>query len=110
MEQGVGLGGMAVDAEKSVCEGIGVLPRGATAYDACRGAPEIFHQHDTQRNRDCPELADGQWLNALVGADETTQRFGIEAAVGVRHEGPGHAEHPWVAVKRSVAQLGQPSI
>src|SRR5579872_7040980 len=101
---------MTVDAEKPVSKGIGFLARGAAAYDACRGAAEIFHQHDAQRNRDCPELADGQWLNALISAHEATQRFGIEAAVGVGNERPGHAQHAWIAVERAIAELRQPSI
>src|ERR1700740_2768202 len=97
---------MTVDAQQPVREGIRLLTRGTTAARACRRAPKIFHEYDAQRDRDCPQLTDGQWLHTLIGAHEVTQRFGIESAVGVSYERPGHAEHAWIAVKGSIAQFG----
>src|SRR5450759_1276761 len=101
---------MAVDAQKSICKGVRFLARGTTAYDACRGAAQIFHEYDPQRDRHCPKLADRQWLNALIGAHETAQRFRIESTVGVGNECPGDAEHARIPAKRTIPQLGQQPI
>ena len=43
----------------------------------------------------------------LVGAHEAAQHLGVEAAVGVRDEGPGEAEHARIAGERPVGELGQ---
>src|ERR1700676_874755 len=102
-DQGVRLGGITVDAQKSIGKGVRFLARGTTAHDACRGAAEVFHEYDPQRDRHRPQLADGQWLNALIGAHETAQCFRIESAVGVRDECPGHAEYAWITDKRPIS-------
>jgi hypothetical protein len=70
-------------------------------------ASKILHEHDPQRDRDRPQLADRQRLNALVGAQESAQHLGIEAAVRVSDKGPGHAEDPRIAGERSGGQLRQ---
>ena len=67
----------------------------------CGRAPQILDQHDAQRDRDRPQLADRQRLHALVGAHEAAQHLGIEAAVGVRDERPGQAEHARIAGERA---------
>ena len=108
--ESVGLGGITVDAQKSVCQGVRTLARSATTYNACSGAAQVFHQYYPQRDRHRPQLADGQWLNALIGADKTTERFGIETAISVGNKRPGHTEHARIALKRSIPQLGQQSI
>ena len=97
-DQCVGFGAMAVDAQKSICQGIRLLARGPAAHDACRGASQILHEHDPQRDRHRPKLADGQRLNALIGAHETAQGFRIESTVGVGNECPGHAEYARIPV------------
>ena len=97
-DQCVWLGGTAVNAQKSIGKGVCFLARGTTAHDARRGAAKILQKYDSQRNRDRPKLADGQWLNALIGAYESAQRFTVEAAVGVGNECPGDTEYAWIPV------------
>src|ERR1035441_3288930 len=101
---------MAVDAQKSIGKGVCFLARGTTGYDACSGAAQILHEYDPQRDRHRPKLADGQWLNALIGAHETAQRFRIESTVGVGHDAPGSAEHARIPAKRTIPQLGKQPI
>ncbi len=102
-DQGVRLGRITVDTQKSIGKGVRLLARGTTAHDACRGTAEVFNEYDPQRDCNRPQLADGQWLNALIGAHETPQCFRIESAVGVRDECPGHAEYAWIAIQRSIS-------
>ena len=82
----------------------------AARDDALRDAPQVFHQHDAQRDRHRPQLADGQRFDGLIGAHEAPQGLGIEAAVGVRDECPGDAEHARKSGERSVGELGQLAI
>ena len=79
----------------------------AAGDDALRDAPQVLDQHDAQRDGHRPELADRERLDALVGAHETPQGLGFEAAVGVRDECPGDAEHARKAGERSGGELGQ---
>ena len=64
------------------------VPRRAAADQEFRHAAQILHEHDAQRDRDSPEFSDRKFLNALVRGDKAPQRFRIEAAVRMRHEGP----------------------
>jgi hypothetical protein len=93
--------------EEPVGEGVGLLARGPARHDAPRRAPQVLHEHDAQRDRHRPQLADRQRLNALVGAHESAQQRGIEAAVGVRDEGPGHAEDARIAGEGPAGELRQ---
>ena len=61
----------------------------------------------SQRDRDRPQLADRQRLDPLVCAHEPAQHLGVEAAVGMRDEGPGEAEDARIAGERSRGQLGK---
>ena len=76
-------------------------------HDPLRQPPEILDQHDPQCDRHRPEFADRQRLDLLVGPHVANQHFGIEAAVGVGDEGPGHAEHARISRERSLGELGQ---
>jgi len=105
--QGIGLRRIPVDAQQPVRHGIGFLACGTTADDACRGTAEILDQHDPQRDRDRPQLADGQRLNALIGAHELAQRVRIETAVRMGNKSPGQAEHARIAIEGPARQLGQ---
>ena len=67
--------------------------------DPLREPPQVLDQHDAQRDRHRPQLADPEGLLALVRLHEATQRLGVEPAVGVRHEGPSDAEDARVALR-----------
>ncbi len=86
---------------------IGVDALGTVVDDPRGGPAQVFHQHDPQRDRDCPKLPDGQRLDTLIGAHEAVQHLDIEAAVGMRDESPGDAEDPRIARERPGGQLGQ---
>ena len=100
-------GGAAARAQQAVGESVRLLPRGAAVHDLLGEAPEIFDQHDPERDRDRPEFADRQRLHLLVGAHEAAQHLGVEVAVGVGDEGPGQAEHPRISRERPVGELRQ---
>ena len=99
------VGGVIVHAEQLVGHEIGLFALRTVADDAHRRAPEILDQHDAQRDGHGPELTDGQRLHVLIGAHEAAEQVGIEAAVGVRHEGPGDAEDAWISDEGAFAQL-----
>ena len=103
-------GAAPAQAEQVVGERVGRLSRGAAADDRVGQAAEVLHQHNAQRDRQGPQLADGQWLHALVRIHEPAQRFRIEAAVRVRNERPRDPVHARVAGKRTVGQLRQLAI
>ena len=92
-------------------EAIGDLVRceaGELARHHPVGRPaQILDQHDAQRDRHRPELADRQRGDPLVGAQERAEEMRLEAAVGVRDDGPGHAVHARIAGERPVHQLRQ---
>ena len=94
-----------VHAQQPVGHQVGLLARGAPAHDALGGATQILDEDDAQGDRHRPQLADGQRLDVLVGAHETRQHLGIEAAVGVGDERPDQPEHARVADQRTVGEL-----
>jgi hypothetical protein len=91
--------------EQTVDELVGALPSGASARDPLRRATEVLDQHDPERDRHRPELADRQRLNALVGAHEADERIRVESAVGVCDERPGDAENARVSRQRPDREL-----
>jgi hypothetical protein len=106
-DRGDRLGGAPVHAQEPVGQAVGFLARGPAHPDAHRRAPQVLDQRYAQRDRDRPQLADRQRLNALVGAHEAAQYLRIEAAVGMRDEGPGHAENPRIPGERPACELRQ---
>ncbi len=68
---------------------------------------QIFDENDAQRDGDGPEFADRQRLDTLVGGNEPAQDFGVEMAVGVGDECPGHFEDARISGKRSSGQFRQ---
>ena len=83
------------------------MARSAAVDDLLGQAPEVLHEHHTERDRDGPQLADGQHLDALESLDEALEGLGLEAAVGVGDEGPGQPEHARVALEGAVGELRQ---
>ena len=94
-------------AEQAIRQPVRLLARGAVAHDQVGQPPQVFDQHNAQRDGKRPQLADGQRLHLLIGAHVAAQHFRIEPAVGMRDERPGDAEHAGIAGKRSVGELGQ---
>ena len=104
------VGGSVVEPEDIVRQRVGFLARLAPANDGLGQTPEILDEHDPERDRHRPELADGERLHALVGAHESAERVGIQVAVGVRDERPGEPVDARVAFERTVGELGQLTI
>ena len=100
-------GPVVADAEQLVGQGVGFLAHRAPAHDTLGQAPEVLHQHDAQRDGYRPQLTDHQWLHALVGVHESTEHLGVEAAVGMRHEGPGDSVDSRIPGQWPLGQLGQ---
>ena len=84
------------------------LPRAASLSTIDLGEPpQVLDQHDPQRDRHRPQLADGERLHRLVGEQVAAQRLGIEMAVGVGDQRPGRAEDARQAGERPFGQLRQ---
>ena len=104
------LTGLAVGAQKAFGHAICFLLRGAIGNDLLREAPEVLDQHDAQCDRNSPELPQRERLELLIGMDEEAEILWVEAAVGVRHEGPRHAEDARISGEGPVGQLGELTI
>ena len=57
-----------------------------------------------------PQLADGERPDLLIGADVAPQLLGVEPAVCVRNESPGHGEDLWQTREGTRRELGKLSI
>ena len=84
---------------QAVGQGIGLPARRSAADDDLGSAPHVLHEHDPQRDRHRPELADRERLHALVGAHEPAERLRVEAAVGVRDECPCQPQDARIALE-----------
>ena len=101
------LGVPAAEAEQSVGHAVRLRTRLPASLDALGRAPQIFDEGDAQRDRNRPELADREWLHALVGPYESAQQIRVEATVGVSHERPGQTEDSRVTGERTFGELRQ---
>jgi hypothetical protein len=100
----------AANSEQPVGQSVGFLSSRSAADDALCRAPQVFHQNDSEGNRDCPELTDCQRLHALVGLHEFAKHLRVEPTVGMRDKGPGDAEYARIAFERSIGKLRQLTI
>jgi hypothetical protein len=98
------------DSEESIRRAVGGLPSRTTGRDPFGRAPKVLDEEDPQRDRDRPELADRQRLDALVGTHETEERSGVEVAVRVRDERPGQTENTREPGERTFCELRQQAI
>ena len=93
--------------QQAVGQGIGLPARDPAADDQLGSPPQVLDEHDPQRDRDGPELADRERLHALIGAHEPAERLRIEAAVRVRDEGPRQPQYARIALEGPFRELGQ---
>ncbi len=96
-----------IDPEQSIGQPVGLLANRPPARDQVRCATQVLDQHDPQGDGDGPELADRQWLHALVGGHEPGQQLRVESTVGVGDERPGESEHSRISGQRALRELGQ---
>ena len=89
--------GVTARAKQAVGEAVRLLPGVAAADDQLGHTPEVFDQHDPERDGNRPKFADRQRLHVLIGAHEAAKHVGVEVAVGMCDEGPGYAEHPRIS-------------
>ncbi len=95
------------EAEKAVGEVVRLLPRCPAEHNLLRDAAEVVDEEDPEADRDRPQLADGQRLDALVGPYHAPQALRFEAAIRVRDVGPGETHNPRVAREMALGQLGE---
>ena len=100
-------GRAAPRAQQSVGQSIGRASVGAAVRDPLGDPPEVFDQHDPQRDGYGPKLSDGQRLDLLIGAEVAAQNLGVKEAVGMSHKSPRRAEHARVSHERSTGELGE---
>ena len=93
-------------SQQLVGQGIGFPARGSAADDQLGSPPHVLHEHDPQRDRDGPKLADRERLHALIGAHEAAEDLWIEAAVGVRDECPGQTQDARKSFEGTSRELG----
>jgi hypothetical protein len=61
-------------------------------------------------NGHCPQLADLERLDALVGPDEASKCLQLEPAVGVGHIGPSQPIDPWASRQVALGDLRQSAV
>src|SRR6185503_12738799 len=94
-------------AEQAVRERVGVLACLSVALNGLSEAPQIFDQGNPEGDRDCPQLANGERLNPLIGGYKTDESVEIEPAVRVSNEGPGKPENARISLEVAFGELGQ---
>src|SRR6202165_3934774 len=87
--------------EQALGQCVGGGTRCLTAHDEVGQTPQILHKHDANCNCKSPELADRQWLNALIGQHEASKHFRFKTAVGMRDKGPGYFEDARISLERA---------
>ena len=100
-------GARAVGRQQIVGQGVCRSALPSPGGDLVGETAEVLHQHDPDRDRHGPELADRQRLDGLICDEIAPQRLGIEMAVVVGDEGPGEAEDPGIAGKGPVCEFWQ---
>ena len=65
------LGWKSPDAEQAIGQGVCLVASNPIAGDLLGRPSQVFDQDDAERDRDRPQLADGQRLNALICADKS---------------------------------------
>ena len=70
----------------------------------CSDTPEIFDESETQHRGDCPELAQPQDGDGLVGRDKTGKAIHIQSAVAMRDRLERDVIDAWKAGRRAVHQ------
>ena len=101
---------MAGCSQKTIGQVVGISASHATGDDLLGQAPQVLDEQDPKRDRDRPQLSDGERFHPLIGLHEPAQQSRIEPAVGMGNEGPGNAEDARVARQRAVCELRQLAI
>jgi hypothetical protein len=89
---------------------VGPGPRLTGADDQLRQPPQVFHQGHAEVDGDRPPLADGERLDALVGANKWLQRAELEPAVGMGNVCPRQPIDARVSLKVALGYLGQQAV
>ncbi len=99
---GCGVGGRQIVGQR-----IGPVAQRQPMHDPRGKAAQIVEQHDAQRDGDGPQLADGQWLDELIGPAESRQGVQLEAVVAVRDDRPGESIDPGISLQCATGELGE---
>ena len=97
-------GGRAV---QPIAQGMGGFARRLFGGHALGQAAQVFNQHHAQGGGQRPQLALGELVLELVGAQEVDEQGGREGAVGMRHVSPGDGVDPWQPHQRAAGQHRQ---
>src|SRR4026208_1926865 len=82
------------DGKKPISELISFLAGHASFHDAITEATQIFDQHYSQSDGNCPKLPDCQGLHLLIGENKSLEHFWIAEAISMSNECPRYAPHP----------------
>ena len=83
------------------------LSRFSADDDLFRQASEVLDEQDPQADCNCPELADRQRFDLLVGEHHSPKALWVEATVGMSEVGPSETEYTRIAGEVAVGQLGK---
>ena len=99
--------GLPSRPEQAVGQRVRFAPGCAAAYNSLRDPAQILDQNYTQSDSHGPELADRQWLHALIRRHKTAKRFGVKPAVGMRYKCPRHSKYARIALQVARGEFRQ---
>ena len=98
------------EAQQLIRERVGLFARCPAAHDPLSSSAQVLHQYDPQADRDRPQLAHGEGLDALVREHHPAEALRVKPAVRVRDVGPCNAEDSRIASEMSLRKLRELAI
>ncbi len=95
---------MIAETQEAIRNIVPSRARLASGNDQIRQPPQILNEGHSQMDGDCPEFADAERLDPLVGPHERLECLEVESTVGVRHIRPGQPKD--ARVPAEVVALG----
>jgi hypothetical protein len=83
---------------------------GLAVQQAVHKPAKIFDQNDAQADRQRPDLADRQRVDALISPHEPAKPFGVKTAVRVGDESPSNPVNAGSPFKEPLRKLWKPAI
>ena len=103
----VGIRGPIRRNEEAIGQIVGCIARPLTADNEIGQTPQIFHQDNANCDGESPELADRQWLNALIGQHEAPKHLCFKAAIGMGDKCPGYFKDARISLERAFDEFRQ---
>jgi hypothetical protein len=89
----------------AVSETVGVLTGGSRILNPQGDPAQVLDEHQAQGDRDGPQLANGQGLDLLKGAQVATEAHRVEQTVRMRNKFPGNGEDPRISPKFAAGEF-----